>query len=119
WQASADRLTAAFAAAESGRRVLLVELSDTIRFSVPRAIGFQLLDTLVHTWDVATALGESFHPDEHLVEATLALAAQVPEGPARDLPNSQFAPALAPNGADPWDHVLALLGRRSPTSTMP
>src|ERR1700754_3328401 len=35
--------------------VLLPEITTAQRFPVPVVIGFQLLDTVVHSWDVATA----------------------------------------------------------------
>ena len=47
WQDSADRLTAAFAAAPLDRPVRLVEISPTLRFPAGTAIGFQLLDTVI------------------------------------------------------------------------
>lgn len=72
----------------------LVEISDTIRFPVASIVGFHLLDTVVHAWDVAAALGVAFRPDDELVGATLAIARLIPDGPARRRPTAQFAPAL-------------------------
>lgn len=113
WQASADRLTAAFAAnASLERRVLLAELSSEVRFSVATVIGFHLLDTVVHTWDVATARGDGFRPDDELVAATLVQARQIPDGANRRRPGATFAPALPRGGTDDWNDALALLGRK-------
>jgi len=112
WKASADRVAQAFAAATPGKPVLLVEISDEIRFPAETAIGFHLLDTVVHTWDVATSLEEVFHPGDELAHAVLIGARQVPAGPARERPGASFAPVLPSGGTDPWQEALALLGRR-------
>jgi uncharacterized protein (TIGR03086 family) len=112
WKASADRVAGAFAAATPGRSVLLVEISGELRFPVETAIGFHLLDTVVHTWDVATSLDEVFHPGDELARAVLIGARQVPAGPARERSGASFAPVLPFDGTDPWQEALALLGRR-------
>jgi uncharacterized protein (TIGR03086 family) len=114
WAASAGRLTAAFAGADPARPVRLPEISPADRFPTWMAIGFQLLDTVVHGWDVATALGLPYRPDRELAGATLRLAGSVPDGPAREGPRAAFAPALPAAGDDPWPRALALLGRRDP-----
>jgi hypothetical protein len=72
-----------------------------------------LLDTVVHTWDVTTALGAGERPDDELVAAVLEQARLVPAGPARTAPGAAFAPALPAVDADPWAEALALLGRRA------
>ena len=111
WWASAERLVAAFAAAPLDRPVLLVEISEQARFPVATAVGFQLLDTVVHNWDVATALGSAYRPDDELVAATLAQARRVPDGPQRRAPGAAFAPSLDAPGVDDWELTLARLGR--------
>jgi uncharacterized protein (TIGR03086 family) len=111
WRASADRLTAAFAAAPLDRPVLLVEISEEARFPVAVVVGFQLLDTVVHSWDVATALGLTYRPDDELVAATLAVARRVPDGPNRRVPGAAFAPARTGPRIDDWVQALALVGR--------
>ncbi|MEP7020439.1 MAG: TIGR03086 family metal-binding protein [Pseudonocardiales bacterium] len=112
WQASADRLATAFAAAPLDREVLLVEISPEVRFPVATVVGFHLLDTVVHTWDIATALGEEFRPDDELVAATFGQAQRVPGGEARERPGAAFAPIVDVETADDWNCALALLGRR-------
>lgn len=112
WQTSAERLTKAFAGSDLARPVLLPEVSPTDRVPTWMVIGFQLLDTVVHGWDVATSLGLPYRPDDELVEATLRLAAFVPDGPVRDRPGASFVPVLPAAGDDPWLRALALLGRR-------
>jgi uncharacterized protein (TIGR03086 family) len=111
WTESADRLAAAFAAAPLDRPVLLAEFSAEHRFPVSTVVGFQLLDTVVHTWDIATALGRPFRPDDELVAATLAIAERVPTGEARERPGAAFASVRPDDGSDDWRHALALLGR--------
>jgi hypothetical protein len=91
--------------------VLLVEISEEMRFPVATAVGFQLLDTVVHNWDVATALGLPHRPDDELVAATLAVARRVPDGPNRRVPGAAFAPARSAPEVDDWARALALVGR--------
>ena len=111
WQASADRVAGAFAAAPLDRRVLLVELSSEVRFAVATVVGFHLLDTVVHAWDVATAIGETFRPDGELLAAALAQAERVPDGASRERPGAPFGPVVPVDGADDWRRTLALVGR--------
>jgi len=95
WLASADRLRTAFASAPLDRLVKLAEIRPDEWFPVAIAVGFQLLDTVIHTWDVATALGAVFRPDEEMVEATLAQARRVPNAPTvRERPGAAFDPVL-------------------------
>jgi uncharacterized protein (TIGR03086 family) len=113
WEESADRIAAAFAAAPGEREVLLVEVAVARRFPLATVLGIHLLDTVVHTWDIATTVGRDFRPNDEVVEYVARLAAAVPAGPARERPGSAFAPAVSvPAGADSWSGALALLGRR-------
>ena len=91
--------------------VLLPEITTERRFPVPVVLGFQTLDTAVHTWDVATALGRVWRPDPPLVAAVLGQARLVPAGPARTAPGAAFGPVLGSGEADPWLAALALVGR--------
>jgi uncharacterized protein (TIGR03086 family) len=110
WPRSAARVTEAFQAADLDLAVLLPELSAHQRFPVATVIGFHLLDTVVHGWDVAVALGRTHRPDDDLLAATLAQARLVPDGAARLTPGASFGPVLATDGDD-WAQTLALLGR--------
>ncbi|HEY0813040.1 MAG TPA: TIGR03086 family metal-binding protein [Pseudonocardia sp.] len=112
WAASAERVHAAFRAAQPDRRVLLVELGPDVRLPVATVLGFHLLDTVVHTWDVATALEQPFRPDDDMLAVVAAGAQQVPAGPARTGPGAAFGPVLTVDGDDPWITTLAQLGRR-------
>lgn len=112
WAASAEVLTRAFAGADLARPVLLPEISAEFPFPTWMVIGFHLLDTVVHGWDVATALGVDYQPDDELVDATLRVAQFVPTGPVREQPGAAFAPVLpGAEDAAPWPRTLALLGR--------
>lgn len=111
WTASADRLTAAVASAAREQRVRLVEFGPDAVFPVDTVVGFHLLDTTVHAWDIATSLGQRFRPDDDLVAATAAIAGQVPGGTARTRPGAAFGPELPGAPADAWVAALAHLGR--------
>jgi uncharacterized protein (TIGR03086 family) len=118
WSASTRRLTDAFAHADLDRPVLLAEISTEQRFPAGLVIGFHLLDTVVHGWDVATALGRDYRPDDELVGTTLQLARLVPDGEPRERPGASFAPSLPePEGSPEWTRALALLGRSTAVTT--
>jgi uncharacterized protein (TIGR03086 family) len=112
YAATADDLVAAFAevAIDPARTAWLPEFGR--RFPLEQVAGFHLVDTLVHGWDVAVALGIAVDYDDDLVAAGLEQAERVPDGAFREQPRAAFAPALAGAGAsDPWERTLALLGR--------
>jgi uncharacterized protein (TIGR03086 family) len=112
--ASAARdVLAAFAADGLLDRALwLPEIRDGGPFPAATAIGFHLLDYVVHGWDVAVSLGIDPHCPPDLVAAALAISEQVPTGPARTAPGAAFGPPLTAGAApSPMDHLLSLLGR--------
>ena len=79
---------------------------------VSMALGFHLVDYLVHSWDVAAALGVPFTPGANLVGVALPIALGVPGGDQRLQPEFPFRPAVpVPDDAGPFDRVLAALGR--------
>ncbi|WP_380277855.1 TIGR03086 family metal-binding protein [Kitasatospora purpeofusca] len=116
---SAARLTAAFAvAAPRSAPLWLPEIRDGGPFPFDRAVGFHLLDTLVHAWDVAVALGSparlvaAVEEDPALAGTLLAVAGAVPAGPADRAPGRAFAAVRAADAAaGPFGRALALLGR--------
>ena len=71
------------------------------------------IDYVVHSWDVARALGlpVSFGPG--LLAAARGVASQVPGGEARLRPGAAFAPAVpVPGDGDGGlDEIVTLLGR--------
>ena len=116
YAAAAEEVLAAFATdGVLTARFQLPEFSTEATFSGRRAIGFHLVDYVVHAWDVARALDVAVDLPEDLVRAALPVAEAVPDGPGRLAPGAAFAPRLPePPGATPMDRVLTLLGR-SPT----
>ncbi|MFB9840527.1 TIGR03086 family metal-binding protein, partial [Actinoallomurus acaciae] len=95
----------------------LPEVRDGL--TIPGAIGFHFLDTLVHAWDVAATVGAAWEPDGELVTAALGIAAQVPRDPESRGPGLAFEPVIAvPVGLPDGDRLLAVLGR-SPGWTPP
>lgn len=112
WRASAERLAAALAGAPADVTVALPEIAPGQWFPLPVVTAMQLVDTLVHAWDVARALGLDYRPDDDLVQANLDVALQVPDGPERLTPSAAFAPGVTPpDPADGWTRALALFGR--------
>lgn len=112
---SVRHVLAAFA--EEGvmeRGFTLPEIGGT--FTGRIAVGFHLLDYVVHSWDVATTVGVGLDLPGPVVDAALDIARRVPKDPELRGPGSAFAPALStPEDASPLEEMLALLGR-SPTS---
>lgn len=112
-------LTAAFrAAAAAGRALWLPEIRDGGPFPLDRAVGFHLLDTLVHGWDLAAALGtrdrlvERVEGDGELLSVLEAVTDAVPDTPEARAPGRAFRPGLRPgDGTGRFERVLALLGR--------
>ncbi|MEU4623427.1 TIGR03086 family metal-binding protein [Actinoplanes sp. NPDC023801] len=78
----------------------------------PMAVGFHLVDYLVHSWDVAQARGVTFSPEPDLVAAALPIALAVPDDQQRLSPEFPFRPAVPlPDDAGPFHRLLAALGR--------
>jgi uncharacterized protein (TIGR03086 family) len=76
------------------------------------AVGFHLVDYVVHTWDVAVSIGQGVTFDDDTLAAAVAVASRVPDGANREAPGGAFAHALpVPAGASVLDEVLLLLGR--------
>ncbi|MET7687300.1 TIGR03086 family metal-binding protein [Streptomyces sp. NPDC005483] len=110
-RAAADAVLSAFA--EPGvpqREFVLPELGGG--FAGRTAIGFHLVDYVVHAWDVAAALGVRLRLADEVCLAALAVARRVPTDPTGRGPGFAFAPALkVPEGAGPLEETLRLLGR--------
>jgi hypothetical protein len=73
-------------------------------------VGAQLLDTVVHTWDVGRGLGVEYVPGADLVAVVTMVAAAVPDDDRRDRPGAAFARSVPASGTD-LDRALARLGR--------
>jgi uncharacterized protein (TIGR03086 family) len=113
--ASADEVVAAFADDEALQREWLILVGADRSLAVPaqRAVGFHLIDYVVHAWDVAVSIGHEPQFDPIVLTETLTLAEEVPQdGPTRTGPHAPFAPALELESGDGLlDQLLAVLGR--------
>ena len=110
---AADEVLAAFAAPGAlERRWALPEVHPTFAFPGTTALGFHLLDYVVHAWDVARSLGTPVEFDDEVLAVALAVAERVPNGPERLAPGAAFRPALAAGeAAGPLERILAATGR--------
>lgn len=75
------------------------------------AIGFHLVDYVIHGWDVAATLGHTYEVPADVAAAALTVALAVPDGEFRDAEESPFARAIAGPAATDLDRVLRHLGR--------
>jgi uncharacterized protein (TIGR03086 family) len=110
--AACARVIVAFA--ESGvadRSFLLPEIRDGGRFPAVLAIGFHLVDNVVHAWDVAASLGIKTTIAPDVLAMALRVAEAVPDGAERSRPGAAFAAAVPGRSADLLDQTLRLLGR--------
>ena len=107
WAESATALREASARAQPDAVVHLAEFDSQV--SATLALGMQLLDTAVHAWDVATALGTTYRPDDATVAFVLDSAGAIAARPGGT--PGVFEPPLTATGSDPWTDALRLLGR--------
>lgn len=107
WQQAAAALQRAFADADPRAEVVLGGFG---RLPVGVVLRMQLLDTAVHTWDVATALGHDCRPSPPTVDLINTYARQIA---ARSDTGSAFAAPVAgsDDDSDRWLQALRLLGR--------
>lgn len=110
----ADHLSAASevltAFANARDPFLLPEIAPT-PFPAEQAIGFHFIDYVVHSWDLASALGAPLSFADDVLEPALAIARRVPDGEARTTPGAAFAPALPEPDGPALNRILTLLGR--------
>lgn len=124
YRASADTVLAAFSAdGVLDRQFPLPEFAAGPSFPARQAVSFHFVDYVVHSWDVARALGLEVHFSGELLDAALQVARAVPGGEARLAPGAAFSPAVAWRDGSPLDQVVAVLGRspdwRRPEWPMP
>jgi uncharacterized protein (TIGR03086 family) len=110
WQTSVDALLAAFAGADLDAMVVEVELHPVRPLPVSSLVAAQWLDTVVHTWDIAAALGESFTPTADVAAAMAQMATAIPDDERRDRPGAAFGHGVVGDDS-PWGTALAALGR--------
>ena len=112
YRASAGTVLAAFSAdGVLDRQFPLPELAAGPNFPARQAVSFHFVDYVVHSWDVAKALGLEVHFSRELLDAALQVAQAVPGGEARLAPGAAFSPAVAWRDGSPLDQVVAVLGR--------
>jgi uncharacterized protein (TIGR03086 family) len=113
YAASAEAVIAAFAPADvADRPFTLPEFSDPGPYPGRFAVGFHLVDYVVHGWDVARALDAAFEPGPEVLARTVPVARAVPDGEPRLRPGAAFAPGLSvPDGAADLAEILLRLGR--------
>lgn len=110
---SATEALAAFAPADvPDRQFAMPEFGPGVTVPGHQAIGFHLVDYVVHGWDLARAVGQDYELDPACAEPVLRIVGQIPDGPERDSPESPFAHALPDTGAGTTlDRILRMLGR--------
>jgi len=110
---AADQVIAAFAVdGVLDRGFVLPEFSVDRPVPGRRAIGFHLVDYVVHGWDVARALDLPFTLPDEVLAAALPIARAVPDDAARLAPGAAFAPGTpVPADADPLTEIITRLGR--------
>ncbi|CDO09968.1 TIGR03086 family protein [Mycolicibacterium cosmeticum] len=112
YAAAAHDVLEAFAAPEAAQiPFALPEFGPGAVFPGAVAIGFHLIDYVVHGWDVAATLGQDYHLPTDVLEAALPLALMVPDGDYRSIPDAPFGPAHQGPAADVLDRIVAHLGR--------
>ncbi|MGZ5394950.1 MAG: TIGR03086 family metal-binding protein [Mycobacterium sp.] len=90
----------------------LPEIGPGATFPGAMAIGFHLVDYVVHGWDVARSIGAAFELPRDVIAAVLPIAFAVPDGEFRTDEGSPFRRAVAVDDeASDMDRVLAHLGR--------
>ena len=110
---SVEDVLGAFAAVDVlDGRFALPEFTTEATFPAERAIGFHLVDYVVHSWDVARTLGLDYQPDPDVAAVALGVARAVPNGPERLNEGAAFRPGRDLGGGVPViDRIVALLGR--------
>ncbi|HEX5117945.1 MAG TPA: TIGR03086 family metal-binding protein [Pseudonocardiaceae bacterium] len=110
YERATDQVIESFAAPAG--RAYLPEIRGGVTVPGAMAMGFHFIDYVVHSWDVAAAIGVPVEFDDEVLAAALTVAGQVPADAASRGPGTAFDPVLPePAGAATLDRVLAMLGR--------
>lgn len=109
---AAARVVGAFGRHDPDRGFWLPEIRDAGPFPASMAIGFHLVDYVVHTWDVAVSLGLDVRFDDEVISAALRVAEEVPGGAVREAQGAAFKPVLpVPPASSAIARLLLVLGR--------
>src|SRR5579863_3816890 len=104
---AAEGVLAAFGTAGVlDREFDLPQISTSLPFPAPEAIGFHFVDYVVHGWDVARTLGLDYELDPYVLAAALPVAQSVPDGERRRRPGAAFAPGVAVTGGGVLDEIV-------------
>jgi uncharacterized protein (TIGR03086 family) len=93
------------------RTMYLPEVRGGMTLPVRVAIGFHLVDYVVHSWDVARSLDVTVSFDDDVLAVALAVAESVPEQAKGVAGATPFRPALPFHGGSVLDRIVAVLGR--------
>lgn len=110
--ASARVTVAAFGGLDlAGDEVYLAVVRGGSRWPARVAVGFHLVDSVVHGWDVAASLGAPIGFDDDVERAALEIASAVPDDESRTQPGSAFRPSLPVAASTTLERILTALGR--------
>lgn len=94
------------------RTIWMPEILPHSPLSATGALSAHLIDLVVHSWDLAAALGVGLDPDQDLVQLCLGVARAIPDDPDRRGAGMAFDRALPlPDDVEPFAEVLLRLGR--------
>lgn len=108
---SAERVVDAFAADGVLERMFLIPDFGDQPLPGQQAISAHLVDYVVHSWDVAKALGVPAELEPAAVELAYEIAQIVPTGDARLVPGAPFGREITFTGGSRLDQLVAHLGR--------
>lgn len=112
YAASARRVIEAFGAPSVlGGFMYLPEVRGGMTLSAPMAIGFNLVDSVAHGWDVARSLGIEAEFDDRALRVALKVAEAVPAEAQTLEDRTPFRPSLSTASTSTLDRVVAALGR--------
>lgn len=84
-------------------------------FPGEQAVMMQLVDSVVHAWDLARTVDLPLTVDDDVTAPVLALCEQIPDDGSRRKPGAVFGPSMpCADDAPALERIVALLGR-SPT----
>jgi uncharacterized protein (TIGR03086 family) len=109
---SAWRVIHAFADSDLlSRTMYLPEVRGGMTFPARVAIGFHLVDYVVHSWDVARSLDTAVDFNDDVLATARAVAEWVPEQAKGVGDDTPFRPAVRSDGGSVLDQIVATLGR--------
>lgn len=112
YAASASRVIEAFSAPDLlDRTMYLPEVRDGVELPAVTAIGFHLVDSVAHGWDVAKCLGVAAEFDDDVLELGLTVAEAVPEEARSVDERAPFRPSVSTTSDDVLDRIVATVGR--------